>query len=212
MNSKIEKQARNSIRSGMTRRRFVFCAGAGGLLLPVALSARAGPGQQDQSLADFELRDDLTFRFGEILSGVFHGGTEYGIELTKAIDGESVTQPACMNLEHYYSVSQVGGLFAPRKGFQSIRKIDNRTVRVDIGEQPNWKVTATVTYTLLPECTIETEYEFRFGADYRQFDTLLSNCFEEATLPYVRMGGSWRQLTLSAPKEHRFWWRTQKGS
>jgi|GEM_PF-2471567 len=157
------------------------------------------------------LSDDLHFQYDDVLSGVVSGGQEHGIELARGADGRRVTRPMCMNLEHYYSPSAKGGLFAPRnKAPLAIRRIDDRAVRIDVAEYENWRIRCTIIYRLLPECTIEAEYRFEFGAGCRQFEGFISNYFHEPTLPWLRLGGKWQQAKLDDPvHDHRFWCRSR---
>jgi len=160
----------------------------------------------------FTLSDDPRFQYGDVLSGTFSGGQEHGIEFTRGANGRPVTRSMCMNLEHYYSPSAKGGLFAPRnKAPLAISRIDAAAVRIDIAEYGDWHVRCTITYRLLPECLIEAEYRFEFGAGYSHFEGFVSNYFHEPTLPWLRLGGRWQQARLDDPAhEHRFWCRSQE--
>lgn len=186
------------------------------LLTACVLSANAYPrhaaGEQgkptEAQMPDFKLADDLTFAYGQTLAGVVRGGEEHGLELQRGVDGRPVTRAASLNLEHYFSTSKRAGLFVPRKGTRRIEKLDDRTVRITIGEQAGWKVTAQITYTFAPGGVLRADYAMTFGEDYRDFNTLLSVYHLEEALPYLHINGEWRQVELASAREHRFWCRS----
>jgi len=98
----------------------------------------------------------------------------------------------------------------PRAGTRSIRKADDRTVVIEIAQGQGWQVAGKITCTFLPQCTIRADYEMEFDADYKDFNTLVSAYFHEATLPYLRIAGEWQQVALPDQMQHRFWCRSQQ--
>jgi len=155
------------------------------------------------------LHDDGRFAYGQLLAGKISGGKLHGVELTRGADGKPVTRPGCLNVEHYYSTSQAGGRFVPRtKAPLSIKRLDKTAMRVEIGPYEKWRVGATVTYRLLPDCVIEADYVFAFDADYRGFEAFISNYFYNAWPPHLRLAGKWAEGRLNVPLEHHRWCRS----
>jgi len=155
------------------------------------------------------LHDDGRFEYGQLLAGRISGGKLHGVELTCGADGKPVTRAGCLNVEHYYSTSQVDGRFVPRtKAPLSFKRLDDTAMRVEIGPYEEWRVRVTVTYRLLAECVIEADYLFAFDADYRDFSTLISNYFYDAWPPYLRLDRQWVKGRLNDPMEHRRWCRS----
>lgn len=145
----------------------------------------------------------------EELEGYLRGGHEHGIEFSRGIDGHPLTKAMCLNLEHYFALSCHGGQFVPRyKATVQTRQIDDDSIRVEIKPYEEWKIHSTITYKLLPQCTIQVDFEFYFDAGYRGFEALISNYFLEATEPYLHVGGHWLQPSLT-DNEHRCWPRDE---
>jgi len=137
-------------------------------------------------------------------AGYICGVHEHGIELTRGANRRSVTRHMCMNLEHYFCQDQLG-LFVPRhKAPVQSKLVGDRSVRIDIGPYEDWRVHTTITYKLLPECTIRAEYVFRFEKAYRGFSALVSNYFHDSAEPWIHVGGIWMQPQLGR-NEHRTW-------
>ena len=141
------------------------------------------------------------------LAGYISSGHQHGVELTAGADGQPVTRPMCLNLEHYHARSHVGGLFVPRyKAPVQAERLARDTVRVAMEPYHDWQVRATITYRLLPVRVIEARYDFLFGADYAGFEAFVSNYFHSPTEPYLYLGDGWKQPIIGE-SEHRFWAR-----
>lgn len=156
------------------------------------------------------LHDDGTFEYGQLLQGKISGGDEHGVQLTRGIDGNAVTKPMCLNLEHYFSTTLPAGFFVPRRlAPLSIKRIADDTMRVEIEPHEQWRVRTQITYRLLPDCLIEAEYALTFEADYSDFEGFVSNYFYGAWPPVLHLGGRWAEGRLDDPaKEHRWWCRS----
>ena len=131
------------------------------------------------------------------------------MELTAGADGQPVTRPMCLNLEHYFARSHAGPL-VPR--YQAPVRTEwvadgmRGAVRIMVGPIEAWQVRATITYRLRPERVIEARYDFAFDADYAGFEAFVSNYFRAPAAPYVHLGEGWVQPAIGAD-EHRFWVR-----
>src|ERR1041385_8959366 len=95
------------------------------------------------------------------VTGYIAGGGEHGIQIASTADLQPGTRAMCMNLEHYYSRSCANGRFVPRyqATVQSERTGEN-SVRIRIAPHGEWRVEASVDFTVLPGMIIETRYEF----------------------------------------------------
>ena len=152
-----------------------------------------------------------SWRFNyEGLAGYVCGGHEHGVELTCGIDKRPVTRCMCLNLEHYYAKSCRGGRFVPRgKATVRAEQISDNTIRVEIDPWGHWNLTATITYTLMPDRIIEATFDFAFGTNYEDFEAFVSNYFHAPTEPHVHLGGAWTQPRLGE-REHRYWPRSER--
>ena len=155
------------------------------------------------------MRDACRFEYDSLV-GYIGGGGNHGVHFVAGGQRRPVTHGACMNVEHYYSDDVAGGMFVPRKqAAVDVRRVGDERVCVDIPADDTWRVTTTVTYTLLPERTIAAEYAFAFEKPYAMFEAFLSNYFHDEAPPYLRIGEAWKQVEI-APLEHRYWMRSNE--
>jgi len=156
-----------------------------------------------------ELIDCWRFKYDK-LAGHIIGGHEHGFELTAGADMGPVSRRMCMNLEHYYARGRTMGRFVPRYEAEvTASRAGDDAVRIAIAPYEDWRITSTITYRLLPECTFEASYEFTFHQDYGGFEALISNYFHDPTEPHLHAGGKWFRPQLG-DREHRYWTRTEE--
>lgn len=152
------------------------------------------------------LVESWKFRMEDV-TGYLAGGGEHGVQIVLTADSKPATRPMCLNLEHYASRSCRNGRFVPRKlALVCTEKLNDASIRVQIAPYGDWRVRATIDFTVRPGVLIEARYKFHFEAAYQGFEAFISNYFNEPTEPYLHLNGVWDQPRLT-DNEHRTWVR-----
>jgi hypothetical protein len=129
-----------------------------------------------------------------------------GLEFSGAAEGKSL--PAfcqeALSLRHYSS--HLGsGLLAPRESAQCVGKVDGDAAIFTYAALPNWPVTATARYELLPSGGADAIFAFGFSQGIPGFEAGVETLLPKS-LPaiYVHTAGSWTRAQV-APQTLRFY-------
>jgi hypothetical protein len=129
-----------------------------------------------------------------------------GIEFSGATEGRSL--PAfcqeALSLRHYFSQLR-SGLLTPRDDAPCGGKIDGDAAIFTYAALPDWPVTATVRYELLPEGGVDAAFDFGFSQAIPGFEAGVETLLPKS-LPaiYVHTAGSWARAQV-APQTLRFY-------
>ena len=142
------------------------------------------------------------------IRGYVSGGGFHGVEICSGVNGEPVTRPMTLNLEHYYARDCRDGRFVPRvkASVESVYDEEEEIFRIEIAPFEEWRIHTTITYRLARNRTIEAVYRFAFERDFSGFEAFVSTYYHQPDEPYMYLDGEWKQPDLR-DDEHRFFAR-----